>query len=367
MQILPDAVYILRKPVTGSKAPYDDYRDLSRTALSLADLSLPETGDVLLKANATVLNEPDMRIITHPGFLAGMIDALGAQGVEVSRIIVGDGQSGEDKEHGHTWEVAGYRQMVEEAGVRLAVMNDSKRTDVSVPGGVVFTSYPFAQEVTDCSFFFNVPLAKCHNLGCTTLSIKNLMGVLLRPERHLCFTQPVDEPFEADLWRVTDSGMSLFEDRFYHKLCDLLAAFRSLNIPRLNVVDGLIGRDGTAFNHGENHALGWTLIGRNEVHVDTIGTYLMGLDPEETPYLKCAADRGLGSNVVADINLVDLATGESADPETLRSPRVFMPVCRRKGGDYYNRYREDGTVVPWQIDSVNETRKADGLPQIPVE
>jgi uncharacterized protein (DUF362 family) len=367
MEILPDAVYILRKTIHGNTAPHSDYRELAARALSGLDLELPKEGSVLLKPNATVLYEPDMRIITHPGFLLGIIDALGRKGISPERIIVGDGQSGENKKHNHTWETAGYRQAVDEAGVTLAVLNDSDSTEVDVPGGVVFSAYPFAREVTDCSFFFNVPLAKCHNLGCTTLSIKNLMGVLLKPERHLCRTQKVDESFdEADLSRLTESGLSLFEDRFYHKLCDLLAAFRSLGIPRLNIVDGLIGRDGTAFNQGENNPLGWTLVGRNEVHVDAVGTYLMGLDPEETPYLKFASDRGLGSNRIADIDLIDLKSAEVLDPVAIRSDRVFMPTCRREGG-YYNRFRKDGSVVPWKIDDVNRQRKEDGLPLVPVE
>ena len=75
-------------------------------------------------------------------------------------------------------------------------MNDRPSRNVPVPGGVVFEAYPIYREVTDCAFFFNVPLAKCHNLGCTTLAIKNLMGILARPERHLCHIQDVDKPYE---------------------------------------------------------------------------------------------------------------------------------------------------------------------------
>ena len=59
-------------------------------------------------------------------------------------------------------------------------------------------------------------------------------------------------PVEDGIWRLTETGLSLFEDRFYHKLCDTVAALRALGKPQLCVVDGLIGRDGTAFNEGEN-------------------------------------------------------------------------------------------------------------------
>jgi uncharacterized protein (DUF362 family) len=246
----------------------------------------------------------------------------------------------------------------------LPKSNSRTSKTVEVPGGVVYEHYPIYSEVAECGFFFNVPLAKCHNLGCTTLAIKNLMGILDRPERHLCAIQEVDKPLEEGIWRLTENGISLFEERFYHKLCDLVAALRSLPIPRLCMVDGLIGRDGTAFNEGENYPLGWTLIGENEVHVDAVATYLMGLDPEVTPYLKFAAERGLGTNRVEDIELVDLADGAVLEKQALRSQQVLMPVAGA-GGEYYPRFRADGSVVPWRLEDVNKQRQEDGQAPIP--
>ena len=54
------------------------------------------------------------------------------------------------------------------------------------------------------------------------------------------------------------------------------------------------------------------------------------------------------------------------DRQTLtdvRSGKTLMPIARYEGG-YYNRYRADGSVVPWRIDDVNEQRLADGLEAI---
>ncbi len=250
----------------------------------------------------------------------------------------------------------------------LKALTGEEASWLEVPGGVVHKKYPVYKEVTDCALFINAPLAKCHNLVCTTLATKNLMGTLDRPERHLCTVQEVDKPFEAELWRLTDSGLSLHEERFCHKLADLVSVLRTLPRPRLNVIDGLIGRDGTAFNEGDNHPLGWTVIGVNEVHVDTVGSYLMGLDPTGLPYLRVASERGLGTNRLDEIEVVDLASGEILDAEALeayRSPRVLMPICRHADG-YYDRLRADGSVVPWRIDAVNKQREIDKLDPVPV-
>ena len=201
------------------------------------------------------------------------------------------------------------------------------------------------------------------------------MGIIAKPERHLCVVQEVDQGFtEEELYRVTETGYSLFEDRFYHKLCDLLVALRGLQIPRISVVDGLIGRDGTAFNEGDNYPLGWSVAGVNEVHVDTVATYLMGLDPLETPYLQFARDRGLGTIDIHEIEVVDLANSAALAADALaqlRPAEVLMPVARLRQEDgqtgYYKRFRADGSPVPWQLDKVNDQRRADGLEPISYE
>ncbi|MBT7862555.1 MAG: DUF362 domain-containing protein [Gemmatimonadetes bacterium] len=370
MKLSPDCVYIARQPVDGDEAPFEDYRQLAHNALDGLELDLPATGDICLKPNATVLNEPAKRIIVHPGFLAGMLESLAGRGIDPARLIVGDGQSGEYPDRGHTWAISGYTEAIEDRGAVLMPYNDAPVRDVVVEGGVVYDRYPIYTAVTDSSFFFNIPLAKCHNLGVTTLTIKNLMGILGRPERHLCAVQEVDEPLgEEALWRLGDSGYSVFEERFYHKLCDLLIALRSLEIPRLSVVDGLIGRDGTAFNEGANYPLGWSLVGVDEVKIDTVGTWLMGLDPLQTPYLQFAAERGLGTIRMDEIDVVDLATGDKLDLKALEEIRVkkpLMPLCRVDDG-YYPRFRADGTPVPWRIGQVNLQRKADGLEPVAYE
>ena len=376
MKINSDTVYIARTPIDSAEAPFETYRELAYRTLAALEVELPAEGTVLLKPNATVLYPPEKRVITHPGFVGGLLDALGERGVDASRLVVADGQSGENEAEGFSWGKCGYRAMVDERNARLEELNnDEDSRIVEVAGGQVFECYPIYREVTDCAYFINAPLAKCHNLGCTTLSIKNLMGIIAKPERHLCAIQEVDKSFsEEELYRVTETGYSLFEDRFYHKLCDLLVALRSLQIPRISIVDGLVGRDGTAFNEGDNYPLGWSVAGVNEVHVDAVATYLMGLDPQETPYLQFARDRGLGGIDIDEIEVVDLANGTALAADALaqlRPANALMPVARLRQQDgtagYYKRFREDGSAVPWQLDRVNNQRRADGLEPIAYE
>jgi uncharacterized protein (DUF362 family) len=367
MRPAPDTVYLYRTPTDTITPPLEHYADLAYQALSRLDLDLPATGTVMLKPNITIPEPPDSRIIAHPGFILGMLRYLLEAGVGSDRLMVAEVQNAKDYDH---WAgVSGYAEMLAPLGLSLTALQSMEGISVPVPGGVVFDQFLLFREAVECAFFFDVPVAKCHNLCCTTMAMKNLQGTVVSPQRHLCGVQEVDKPFSPELDRITASGLSLHEDRFCHKQSDMLTARRHTGIPRLSVIDGVVGRDGTAFREGQNRPLGWTLIGENEVNVDAVGTYLFGLDPERTPYLRVAAARGLGANRMADIPVVDLQTGESLSAAALaahRSDPVLMPLCRYSGGSYA-RFRGDGSVVPWGLDRVNKQREQDGLELISPE
>jgi hypothetical protein len=197
----------------------------------------------------------------------------------------------------------------------------------------------------------------------TTLAMKNTQSTVLSPQRHMCHVQSEDKDFADRAHEITERGISLHEEWFCHKQSDKTVARLQLGIPQLRVIDGLIGRDGTGFNEGSNRPLGWTLLGVSEVLVDVVGTYLMGLDPQATPYLQVAAERGLGTTRIQDIDVVDLAVGDRLDAgslQRLRSQPPLMPLSR-VGGTHTPRFRADGNVVPWDLDHINQHRKEQHL------
>ena len=352
-----DRVYLYRTDIEGTTAPFARYRDLARQALSRLDVELPPAGMVVVNPNVTIPAPADSRIITHPGFVAGIVDALLDKGIALERLLVGEG-FGRDRRA--QWaQDTGYTAGLAPLGLELVDLDRAGGVDVPVPGGVVFEHLRFARQVTDCAFYINVPVAKCHNLSMTTLAMKNTQGTVLSPQRHMCSVQAEDEPFRDRLQDITERGISLHEERFCHKQSDKTAARLHLGIPQLCIIDGLIGRDGTGFNEGDNRPLGWTLLGTSEVAMDTVGTWLMGLDPEATPYLQVAAERGLGSNRIADIEVTDLAGDERLDADALHVLRAAPPLMplAHVGGGYAPRFRDDGSVVPWDLDKINQRRQ----------
>ena len=100
MIVQPDAVYIARSPIDRADAPFATYRELAYRTLAALEMPLPAAGTILLKPNATVLYPPEKRVITHPGFVGGLLDALRDRGVPAERMVVADGQSGENPRPG---------------------------------------------------------------------------------------------------------------------------------------------------------------------------------------------------------------------------------------------------------------------------
>ena len=88
-------------------------------------------------------------------------------------------------------------------------------------------------------------------------------------------------------------------ERWQEGLARRLADLAKVVQPQINVVEGIVGRDGTGFNRGTNYPLGLVVAGINMVAVDSVASYLMGFDPQELIYLRVAAEAGLGCNDLA--------------------------------------------------------------------
>ena len=88
MQMHSDKVYLARTPIDRAEAPFATYRALAQRTLAARDFPLPRAATVVVKPNATVLFPPDKRVITHPGFVGGLPDALLGRGVAAERLVV---------------------------------------------------------------------------------------------------------------------------------------------------------------------------------------------------------------------------------------------------------------------------------------
>lgn len=307
-----DTVVLYR---TEESYPYspDAFRRAS-TAM-LAALQVPiDKPKVTLKPNVVYGVAPDSGITVHPEFLRGVIDHLTDRGIPPAAISVAEGGGGEtNRDMAVHYAAVGYDRLANETGVKLVDLNADDYVRVGIPEGRVFDQMPIGRTVWDPdAFFINIPKMRTHNLAITTLSIKNLQGIVVPlEERHMCtlFPRYPGDRGGADL----DSTVLDSHERWAHKICDISLARR----PDLNIVDALVPRDGTGFRQGTDRPMGLALAGVNQAAVDTIGTALMGLDPGQITYLKVAGERGMGPTRVSDIRLLDVDGGDLVERRDL--------------------------------------------------
>lgn len=303
-----DTVVIHR---TSGIYPYSSEAFHAASSAMLAALHPPiDKPKVTLKPNVVHGVSPDSGITVHPGFLRGVIGHLTGRGIAADAISVAEGGGGEEsRDMSVHFGNVGFDVVAAETGVNLVDLNADDYVRVDIPDGVVFKQMPIGRTVWDPeAYFINIPKMRTHNFGITTISIKNLQGIVVPlEERHMCTMFP-RYPGDRGGQEVQTGEIDTHE-RWAHKICDISLARK----PDFNLVDALVPRDGTGFRNGSHRPMGLTLAGVNQTAVDTIGTALMGIRPENVTYLRVAGERGMGPNRVEDIRVLEVTDGQLSE------------------------------------------------------
>lgn len=323
----PNAVFVRR----ARAASFEDREAFHEAGYAMAEALLASSGGAdgrtfVLKPNVVVGSQhkptpdgkpaaSDQGIVTDPDFVGGIVRRL--QELGARRIFVAEG--GGPTPMGPTFEERGYGRMARERGIELLDFNKEPGTyaahelNWTPVDGVVFSSIPFIRPVNDPdAVFLNVPTMKTHNLGVISLCGKALQGTIAMGYRHFCssiqgaidkvpgsgqhyqpdFLERIQQGYERHL----AAGYSRWDqegvryEEYAQRTCDAVQAHQGF----LNIVEGVIGRDGTAFHQGKDVLCNLTLGGLSPVSVDAVTAYLMGHNPAKIGYLAVASERGLG-------------------------------------------------------------------------
>ena len=110
----------------------------------------------------------------------------------------------------------------------------------------------------------NLPVLKTHVVSTMTLSMKNLMGILPRPDRRAMHTFGIAQS-------IVDMNLGIQPD--------------------LTIVDGSVGQDGEGPLYGEKADLQVLVAGHESLAVDLVCCQLVGIDPRDVPHLKLALEQ----------------------------------------------------------------------------
>jgi uncharacterized protein (DUF362 family) len=251
--------------------------DLTRRAVNAIggmNRFISHGANVVIKPNICVAYRMyEYAATTNPwvvGELVKMAFEAGARSVKVMDYpFDGSAQSAYTK--------SGIREQVESAGGEMVVMQDFKYRDVTMPTSAFLKSAQIYGDILDADVLINVPIAKDHGSARLTLSMKNLMGV------------------------VIDRG--IFHRDFANALPDLSFRVKS----HLVVVDAvriLTANGPQGGSLGDVQKLDTVFATTDVVTADAYASTLFGQAPDYLKYVRVAAQRGLG---IADLNSISVA------------------------------------------------------------
>jgi uncharacterized protein (DUF362 family) len=213
---------------------------------------------------------------TNPDVVAALVELC--LGAGARRVRVMDTPFAGSPENAYAQ--SGIAAAVKAAGGVMEIMNPAKFRETSIPGGRDITRWAVYQDLLTANVVINVPVAKHHNLARLALGGKNLLGVVADPNQlHVNLGQRV-----ADL--------------------------ASLLRPTLSVVDAvrtLMAHGPTGGNLGDVRLTNTVVASHDLVAADAYAATLFGLTGADIPYVKAAAEMGLGTLDLRAITIKELA------------------------------------------------------------
>lgn len=255
-------------------------------AARVADM-IPAGASIALKPNLVVSAPADQGATTHTGVLSGAVEYLRDHGFADISIIesawVGDSTK-------RAFRVSGCEELSKKYGVPLYDLKQDKTRTVDTP----LRPMEICARALDAGFLINIPVLKGHCQTAMTCALKNCKGCIPDREKRRFHTEGLMEPIAA-----------------------LASALR----PQLTIVDSICGD--LDFEEGGNPVhTGRMFLGTDPVQVDAYGCRLMGLDPDEVPYIALAERWGAGSSRVEEGDIVLLNRPGAASEYPRPSRRV---------------------------------------------
>lgn len=240
-----------------------------------ADQLINSKDKVLIKPNYVVARDPSTGVTTDSKVVESLIEF--AKDVGVKEIVVGEGGAGSTN---RAFDTVGIREVTARQKVRLIDLNQEPRISVKIPEHLALKEVGIAKIALESMCIINVPTLKVHHLALVTLCMKNLMGLIL--------------------------PKSIMHSQIDEKIVDLATLFKQK--VKINIIDGLIGTEVDECS-GRPVRMDLIIAGEDMVAVDTVGTAVMGINPEKVKYLKLAEEKGLGVSDLSEIELL----GESIE------------------------------------------------------
>jgi len=163
-----------------------------------------------------------------------------------------------------TYTLLGLEAFCARHGIRIVRLDPEGGTDDWLevrPNGAKRLRRFHVPRLLQTACLINLPVLKTHVISRMSLGMKNLMGLLPRPDRRAMHTLGIDRC-------IVDMNRGI--------------------VPALTIVDGSVGQDGDGPLYGSPADLGVLVAGRDRLAVDLVCCELVGVNPHQIPHLQLA-------------------------------------------------------------------------------
>jgi uncharacterized protein (DUF362 family)/NAD-dependent dihydropyrimidine dehydrogenase PreA subunit len=281
------------------RADYNNVKErIKDTLYTLLPPKRPSS--VLLKPNLLSGNVPERAICTHPLLIKALIELLEDMGIRVSITdnpgVTGYGASIREARKAGILDIAGDR-FINPARSAERVNVKSRFTD----------SFFVSGDILHSEYVINLPKFKTHSLTLFSGGVKNMFGILIGGEKARAHSiAPTREEFG-----------------------ELLLDIYNIRIPELTIMDAIFGMEGSGPSNGNMREIGRIIISSDGLAIDAVCALMMGIKPEDIPYLKVAINRGI-------LNVSEIKV--SGDFEILKDFKLPPSFSRARifGGPFIN-------------------------------
>jgi uncharacterized protein (DUF362 family) len=269
---------------------------------------------VAIKPNLVTAMPSDAGMTTDPRVVQAIIELCRER--KPSDLTILEGSATADTML--AFEKAGYSKLASDYGIGLVDVNKSDTTSVDVPEGKGLQTVKIPNILLDSDVLINVPKLKLYRKQrWASLAVKNLVGAI--PGEGWFTDKPVSKlslEVTPHLWKP-DGRWYLphhkqwfnpadEKERLHMKLLEGIVDLATVIRPTLNVIEGMrICRDPdithydpTSFN------LNAIVAGTDPLAIDCAVLKIGGVNPLNVPYLKLAAERGIGDSDYNQIQVV---------------------------------------------------------------
>ncbi|MFW6381097.1 MAG: DUF362 domain-containing protein [Bacillota bacterium] len=248
---------------------------------------------IAIKPNLVNASPAEKGATTSPRLVEGIIVYLQDQGLSELTIMEGSWAGGSTD---RAFRKCGYRELSRKYGVPLVDLKQDSYREFSAGN----LTLKVCEQPLAVDYLINVPVLKAHSQADLTCALKNLKGCIPDTEKRRYHRLGLDRP---------------------------IAALNTVLQSDLIIVDALQG-DLTFEDGGNPVTMNRLLVGKDPVAIDAYGARLIGYKPHDIEYIELAAELGLGSSDLSEIEIVEYNQGLK-DKSSFQHSRKTRRLARR--------------------------------------